>query len=313
MNTINEELFGRDPKVLKAINFAKNIACTKVPVLITGEVGIGKKTLGHYIHNQSSRKQKPIMVVDCSEDQQTIEKKILGHRDEETGKYSKGILEKSNGGTVILSNIDGLDEEFQKKIFKIFQELTDYEIDIRLVVTTTKNLSKLVAVGRFYRALYMYFSGTQIHLPPLRERREDIQYLGHMLLNQYAKEKNLDTPEITQDALDKIMSYYWTHNMIELMSVIENSLNNCQDGTIHLSNLAIGERKIISSLIESDDDGFKLMSLKEAERLLIRKALIHTSENRTQAAKILGVSIRTLRNKINEYRTEGANYFINLR
>ena len=113
--------------------------------------------------------------------------------------------------------------------------------------------------------------------------------------------------------MNKISNFYWAHNVAELKNVIEGSMSNVQNGQIDVNAVELGEKKAEAQTQEADEDGFRLMSLKEAERLLIKKALIHTSENRTQAAKILGVSIRTLRNKINEYRTDGNNYFVNLR
>ena len=132
-------------------------------------------------------------------------------------------------------------------------------------------------------------------------------------LDLSAGELHLPLPLLTEQALEKIQSYYWTQNLFELKAAMENSLLGCSKGVIDVDDLAIGEKKIINLPQEDIDDGFKLMSLKEAEKMLIKKALMHTHENRTQAAKILGVSIRTLRNKINEYRTEGSNYFVNLR
>lgn len=313
MYSVNKELFGQDVKIKKAVDFAFNVAVTKVPVLIVGESGTGKKTLAKLIHEQSSRREKDFLVVDCSEDPISVENAILGHRDEETGRFHKGVLEQGNGGTVVLSKIEGLEENFQKRLFKIFMELPDYEIDVRLIATTTKNISKLVGSGRFYRALYTHFSKTQIQISPLRDRPEDIQLLTNHFIHDLAVEKGVEPPQIEKEAFDKILSYYWTHNISELKSVIEKSLETIEDGVLALKDLAIGEKKAMSFSVDDDEDGIKLMSLKEAEKLLIKKALIHTSENRTQAAKILGVSIRTLRNKINEYRNEGANYFVNLR
>lgn len=181
------------------------------------------------------------------------------------------------------------------------------------MATTSKNLSKYVGAGRFYRALYTYFSGSQITLIPLRERGSDIESLAMYFANSYSAANNKDTVEFTEDAKRKISSFYWAHNVAELKSVIESTVANANNGTIDLNAIEVGEKKAETVANDLDEDGMRLMSLKEAERLLIKKALIHTSENRTQAAKILGVSIRTLRNKINEYRGDGNNYFVNLR
>ena len=309
MNTTDIKLFGNDPKIKKAVRIAENVAVTKAPVLIVGEVGVGKRTLGQFIHQQSSRSDYPIHIVDCSEDQKTVENNILGHRDEEMGCFNKGVLELANQGTVVLVNIDCLENDFQKRLHKIFHELGDYDIDVRIIATTTRNLSKLIGSGRFYRGLYTFISSNTIVMPPLRERVHDLE----ALTRHFVEEMGQSPIVIEDDAMDKILKHYWTHNVHELKAVIENSVENCTTGFLCQDDLEIGEKKSVGLIMDEDNEGIRLMSLKEAEKLLIKKALIHTSENRTQAAKILGVSIRTLRNKINEYRNDGNAYFINLR
>lgn len=309
MENVSVELFGKDPKIQKAVGIAQNVAVTKAPVLITGEVGVGKRSLAHLIHLNSTRGTKVLEVVDCSVDSQTVENNILGYRDEE-GRFNKGALEKANKGTVVFANIDGLDDEFQKKLHKILTELEDYDLDIRLIATTTKNLSKLVGAGRFYRGLYTIVSSNSIHLTPLRERVNDLESIAKLLVERCAEGRNV---EISTSAMDKILNHYWTHNIHELESVIVSATQNCETGSLTEQDLEIGEKKTVNLMSDEDNEGIRLMSLKEAEKLLIKKALIHTSENRTQAAKILGVSIRTLRNKINEYRSGGSAYFLNLR
>ena len=310
METVNVELFGKDPKIQKAISIAGNVAVTKAPVLIVGEVGVGKRTLALYIHQNSTRGEGPLMHVDCSQGPQQVENEILGYRDEESGRFNRGVLESANGGTVVFANIDGLEDEFQKRLHKIITELDDYDIDVRIIATTTKNLSKLVGSGRFYRGLYTHISNNSVSLTPLRERVGDLEMLAKHFAVRTAEESDVHFDE---NAMDKILSHYWTHNVQELRTVIENSASNCESGKITEEDLEIGEKKAVNMINDDDSEGVRLMSLKEAEKLLIKKALVHTSENRTQAAKILGVSIRTLRNKINEYRNTGSAYFVNLR
>lgn len=309
METVNVELFGSDSRVQKAVNIAANVSVTKAPVLIAGEAGVGKRTLAQFIHENSERSGKPYQLVDCSVDEKIVENLILGWRDE-NGRFNKGVLEKANSGTVVFANIDGLEDTFQKKLHKIITELDDYDIDVRIIATTTKNLSKLVGSGRFYRALYTLVSNNTISLTPLRERIHDLEMMTRYFMRECSGARLV---EIDQSALDKILSHYWTHNIQELKAVIENSVANCQGTFLTEADLEIGEKKAVNMISEDDNEGIRLMSLKEAEKLLIKKALIHTSENRTQAAKILGVSIRTLRNKINEYRKVGSSYFVNLR
>ncbi len=311
MDTVRVELFGQDPKVQKAISMARNVSVTKAPVLIMGENGIGKRTLGRYVHQNSTRATRPLCLVDCAQSSEEVENAILGHRDAESGKFNRGILEQANGGTVIFANVDCLSEEFQKKLHKILNELPDYDIDVRLISTTTKNLSKLVGAGRFYRGLFNQLASNTISLMPLRDRPNDLEQVARSLVKELAGEErviNLD-----QTAMDKILSHYWSFNLEELRDVLEESIEGFEGDTLTEENLSIGEKRTQIAVQDDESEGIRLMSLKDAEKLLIKKALIHTSENRTQAAKILGVSIRTLRNKINEYRNGGSSYFVNLR
>lgn len=306
------KLVGNHPKFIKAMELAKNVAVTKSPLLIVGESGSGKKSICRFVHQNSARGTKQILFVDCAQDPQSVENEILGFRDEETGSFNKGILERANGGSVIFANIDALEETFQKRLFQILQELSDYDLDVRVMATTTKNLSKYVGAGRFHRALYTYIASSQVSLTPLRERGSDVELIAKSFLTDYMSDNNVEL-SIADEALDKITTYYWTHNVKELRGMIESAAQNANGGVIDLNAIEVGEKKNDVAQSEVDEDGLRLMSLKEAEKLLIKKALIHTSENRTQAAKILGVSIRTLRNKINEYRGDGNNYFVNLR
>jgi two-component system, response regulator FlrC len=306
-------LVGNHPKFNQALETARNVAVTKTPVLISGEAGSGKKALGSYIHNNSIRKNARLEIVDCSLCSQTVEKLVLGYRDDETGRFNRGVLEVANGGTVIFANIDALDENFQKRLYTILQELPDYELDVRILATTSKNLSKLVGAGKFSRALYTYFSGAQIDMIALRERGTDVELIARYFIDEFASETEAGSINLAEEAARKLSDYNWNQNISELRSFIRKTLSNMEGSILDLTAIEKGERKVEFKSGDTDEEGLKLMSLKDAEKLLIKKALVFTSENRTQAAKILGVSIRTLRNKINEYRSEGATYFVNLR
>lgn len=311
MYTSSCSLVGNDLNFKKSLEFARNIAVTKSPVMISGEAGTGKRSLAAFIHTESARKNSQIIVVDCALEGTKVENEILGYREEGTGKFYKGALERANSGTVIFANIDMLDENFQKRLYKIIQELPDYELDVRLMCTTSKNLAKMVTAGRFMRNLYTYFSCAQISLTALNERAADIEAIARYFANLNLSEG--EEINFTEEALAKLATHQWSKNISELKAVIEQASMNLSEGTIDITALEVGDKKSEFKTSELDEEGFKLMSLRDAEKLLIKKALIHTSENRTQAAKILGVSIRTLRNKINEYRNDGTNYFVNLR
>ena len=311
MEAINIDVFGKDLKIKKAMDMAKEFSLVDTPVLIIGEYGVGKKTLGRYIHESSDRRNEPFLIVDCSQDPTKVKDLVLGYRNEETGKFYRGVLEAGNGGTVVFSNVDELEESFQKRMSTIFRDLDDYGINIRIIATTTKNLSKLVGAAKFYRGLYDFVGNKCIAIPPLRERLGDLK----MIANHFASERiDGKSFQISEDAMDKIVSHYWIHNIHELKEVIESSVVNNADGLISDINLETIENKNDGMSCRTEQsEGIRLMSLKEAEKILIKKALLHTNENRTQAAKILGVSIRTLRNKINEYRNSGNSFFVNLK
>jgi two-component system response regulator FlrC len=260
-------------------------------VLITGEIGSGRKTLGTFIHSESARKSAACRVVDCSLDTAHVERDVLGFRDDESGRFHRGALEECNGGTVIFADVDALDEIFQKRLYTILQELPDYELDVRIVATTSKNLSKLVGAGKFSRTLLTYFSGAQISVVPLRERGTDVEDLANYFVQVFSAAQGLTTPTITPEALQRLVSNSWSHNISELKSLIQSAVTNSKEGLIDLAAFEQQERKSDMHAIEVDEEGFKLMSLREAEKLLIKKALVFTAENRTQAAKILFKSI----------------------
>lgn len=308
MVTFSSELVGNDLNFKKSLDFAKNIAVTKSPVLIMGEIGTGKRHLAYYIHTNSARKSGPFIIVDCAADLSIVEQEVLGYR-EESGKFHKGALERGSGGTVVFANIESLEENFQKRLYKIIQELPDYELDVRLIASTSKNLSKMVTAGKFLRNLFTFFSCSQITLDLLKERNSDIELLAQYFANSKAEGGQVS---FTQEALEKLNSLEWTRNIAELKDMVEEACSKMENNTIDAECLELSEKSIDIKL-DGDEEGFKLMSLREAEKLLIKKALIYTAENRTQAAKILGVSIRTLRNKINEYRQDGTQFFVNLR
>ncbi|MBP9674072.1 MAG: sigma-54-dependent Fis family transcriptional regulator [Bacteriovoracaceae bacterium] len=312
MNQREFSFVGNNPLFLDVLKVAESLACSKAPFLITGEQGTGKRSLAFHIHSKSARKDKPFMVIDCSGSHQDVRNNILGYRDESTGKFHKGVFERANGGTVVLSHIEDLEESFQNRIYTIIQELPDYDIDLRVIATTTKNLSKYVGAGTFSRVLYSFFSATFIHVPALRERKDDINTLVDCFVTELSQKNSVQKPQVPSDMLESFKQEYWACNVRELKEYVEGCFSARQDNALTKTPETTSHKKVENSSYASGDN-IKLMSLRDAEVLLIQKALMFTSENRTQAAKILGVSIRTLRNKINEYRVTGHSYFINLR
>ena len=256
MEAIRVELFGTDARVERAVQQARNLSVSKAAVLIVGENGVGKRTLGRYIHENSGRSAQAFELVDCSLPAQEVENRILGHRDNATGRFNKGILEAANRGTVVFANIDCLDEEFQKRLHKIINELEDYDIDVRLIATTTKNLSKLVGAGRFYRGLYTIFSNNAVTIPALRERQEDLERLARHFMNEMAENQ---TVEIDSVAMDRINSHYWANNIHELKQVISSSISN-NSSLLDESAYEVSDKKSVNFMSEDDSDGVRPVS-----------------------------------------------------
>lgn len=316
MKNVSTELFGKDKRIVHSLELANSYSKLETPVLLTGENGTGKRTLCMHIHEKSTRCNGPLLLVDCNENIKIVEDKILGHKNADSGRFNKGVLEKAHNGSVILANVDALEENFQKKLYKILLDLPDYDLNVRIMATTTKQLSKLVGIGKFYRALYIFLSGHQINILSLRDRKEDIVYLANMYLEKLCFEYSKPLRSFSQGCIQKLENYFWENNVEELIQSLKDNLINSTDQTnvFNSENFLLGSKaQIALPTAGNTEENLQLMSLRDAEKLLIKKALVHTSENRTQAAKILGVSIRTLRNKINEYRNDGSNFFVNLR
>jgi len=314
MMEIKKDFFGSSQKMSKILESLEELIESSQSVCFSGEEGVGRKSMATYIHQNSSRKNGPLYFIDCADESKEILNNLFGYREEKTQKFVRGALELANEGSIVLVDVDFLSEDLQKKIFKTIGELTDYDINIRFFSTSTKNLSKLVGIGKFHRGLFSYVSDKSITLPNLRERLEDVEFITHSFLKN-ASEKKSQLIQIDSHAMEMLKNHYWPENIQELLETLEMATQKAieEEGIILPQYLFMDRKSDFSDLVDEDGETIKLMSLKDAEKLLIKKALMHTSENRTQAAKILGVSIRTLRNKINEYRGLGSNYFMNLR
>lgn len=289
---------------------SKGIAVTKNSYLISGFSGSGKKSLAKYIHELSSRKNESFYVLDCKENAQNVKNKVLGYRDEE-GAFHKGLLERGDKGTVVFSNIDALEISFQEKLVDILCDLEEFDLDVRLVATSTKDLTKCINAGNFNRKLYHVFSKIQVNLPSLRERKEDIAFIADYYLQELCNENNV-CKKFSPEVVAQMQDFYWEGNINELKSLVNKAFESTRENVINNVDFIDQGNQSLPEDIE-EKNLIRLMSLREAEKILVQKALVHTEENRTKAAKILGVSIRTLRNKINEYRSEGLSYFVNLR
>lgn len=305
----------KEAEMLKAVELASNVAVRKATILITGESGVGKELMARYIHEQSSRSEGPFVATNCAAvPENLLESELFGY---EKGAFTgaqnakPGKFELADKGTFLLDEISEMPLHLQGKLLRVIQE-SEIErlgstkakpIDVRFICTTNKSLIDMVKKGEFRQDLFYRLNVIPINIPALRNRKKDINQLVQFFLNKVAVDNKMRIKEADMSALQKIHNWSWPGNVRELQNVIERSCLISNKETLSAEDIKI-ETVSLEPAGEQQDGFVKTgMTIQEAERRLILKTLEHTRENRTQAAKILGISIRTLRNKLNEYRS----------
>lgn len=301
----------RDPEMYRILQIAENIAVSRAVILIQGEVGTGKNLLAQFIHNKSSFVNQKLFAVDCSTTpDDCLEIELFGYK-RNTSKQGKeiwfGKFDLASRGTLLIEEIDQMPLFLQAKLLRAIQEGRSSESgkfpDIRLICTSSCELSKKVKEGKFREDLFYSLNVIPLKIPPLRERPKDIRYLSSLLVGAICRENGFFPKKISEAAHGRLLSWSWPGNTVELQSVIERAALMSSQDSIEEEDLVI-EGFYEPRRIRKFEAG---MTISEAERLLILKTLDHTNQNRTQAAQLLGISIRTLRNKIKEYRQAKAS------
>ncbi|MCC6137179.1 MAG: sigma-54-dependent Fis family transcriptional regulator [Bdellovibrionaceae bacterium] len=300
----------RDPGVINILKLLENVASSKASILITGESGVGKEELSRWVHDFSPRRNKPFIAVNCAAiPGGLLESELFGfEKGSFTGAHQSklGKIEMAQGGTFLLDEISELPLELQGKLLRVIQEREierlgskgKTTIDVRFICTTNKDLKAMVAQGTFRGDLFYRINVVPVYIPPLRERINDISYLAHLFLDQVCSENGFEKRTLTEDGLKKFIKWPWPGNVRELQNVIERSV-------LSTASLELGFAEILIDGFEDIKNGNTFgpgMTIHDAEKMLIIKTLEHTNQNRTHAAKLLGISIRTLRNKLNEYK-----------
>lgn len=305
----------KDPEMKKVVDMASNIAVRKATVLITGESGVGKELMARHIHEMSHRKDHSFIATNCAAvPENLLESELFGY---EKGAFTSantakpGKVELADKGTFLLDEISEMPLALQGKLLRVLQEseierlgsTQTKKVDVRFVCTTNKNLATMVQNGEFRQDLFYRLNVIPLNIPALRSRKKDLNNLVQHFLSKVAVDNKMRIKELSVEALQKIHNWSWPGNVRELQNVIERSClmstNDCllpEDINIETASLQSKE-EVSSGLVTTG------MTIQEAERRLIIKTLEYTGANRTQAAKILGISIRTLRNKINEYKS----------
>jgi len=305
-------MIGQSQTIVEINQLIERVATTNATVLITGESGTGKEVAAVTIRDASSRHDNPFVTVNCAAlPEHLLESELFGHeKGAFTGAISKklGRFELAHKGTIFLDEIGDMPLSMQAKLLRVLQEksfervggMETHKIDVRLIAATNRELTDAIRKGLFREDLYYRLNVIHIHLPPLRERKEDIPLLAEHFLNKYGHTYHID--KISSEAMEMICAYNWPGNIRELQNVIERSAIICRDGEIlpfHLPpELQKPTKTVVGSIVRLPDEG---ISLEEVEKQLIMKALEKSKGNQTKAANLLGITRSALLYRTQKY------------
>jgi len=311
-------IIARSPRMLDIFDTIRKIADYKTTVLITGESGSGKELIARAIHFNSPRSTKPFIAINCSAIPETLlESELFGYvKGSFTGanKDKKGLFEEASGGTLFLDEVGDLPLSLQVKLLRAIQEeeirrvgdTKTIKIDVRLITATLKNLGDEIKKGTFREDLYYRLNVLPIHLPPLRERKEDIPLLAETFLSRFSKEMDKSVKKLSPETMQALTDYSWPGNVRELENTIERAMVLETEDELRPESLPDSIRNVeVNPAIRAAASELsikKMMVIMEQE--LIKKALEKTGGNRTWAAKLLEISHRALLYKIKRYGLE---------
>jgi len=312
-------IIGRDPKMLKIFDAIERIARTKATVLISGESGTGKELVAEAIHNQSPWRNKPFIKVNCAAlPEGLLESELFGHeKGAFTGAHTtkRGKFELADGGTILLDEISEIKPQLQAKLLRVLQSqefervggVQPIKVDVRVIATTNRKLEEAIRAGQFREDLYYRLNVVRIHVPPLRERMGDVPLLAMHFLKKFCKECGRQIKGISKEALEKLTHYPWPGNVRELENCIEQAVIMARGALLEEEDITLA-----GVMLDGEAEYIRVpfgRPLSEVEREVILYTLNRVGGNRTKTARILGISVRTLRNKLREYR-EGGKFFL---
>jgi two-component system response regulator FlrC len=326
----SREMIWRDGAMEQVVKLAQQVAGSDASVLITGESGTGKEMLARFLHARSTRARKAFITVNCAAiPENLLESELFGHeKGAFTGALARriGKFEEANGGTLLLDEISEMDVRLQAKLLRAIQErLIDrvggtkpVAVDIRIVATSNRNLVEAVREGKFREDLLFRLNVVNLKIPPLRERPGDIIALAHFFAKKYAEANGLTMRPLSREAERSLAISRWPGNVRELENTIHRAVLLSSGAEIGVDGIltpeggrmdqarSAGAASHAAMAAEQVTRNLVGRTVAEVERDLILETLKHCLGNRTHAANILGISIRTLRNKLNEYAADGA-------
>ena len=305
-----ESIIGKSAEMQKIFATVRKAADSKASVLITGESGVGKELIANALHNLSPRRDKPLIKVHCAAlSENLLESELFGH---EKGAFTgavarkRGRFELAAGGTIFLDEIGEIDQNVQIKILRVLQDKRfervggeeTIEVDVRVIAATNRDLEKEIADGRFREDLYYRLNVVHIHVPPLRERRDDIPLLIASFLQEFAKENGKNIEGIDARARSALYKFDWPGNIRQLRNCLESAVVMCSSSVITLEDLP-------PSIAGSGEDALISIPagipMEEAEKILIQQNLAINKGNKSKTADILGIGRKTLHRKLDEY------------
>jgi DNA-binding NtrC family response regulator len=315
-----ENIVGQSPAMAEVFDVVKQVAPTPATVLIQGESGTGKELIAKAVHQLSPRARQPMVTVHCAAlPANLLESELFGHeKGAFTGAHERriGRFEQANGGTLFLDEIGEIDASTQVKLLRVLGERSfervgsskTFSVDVRLIAATNKNLVEQVRQGLFREDLFFRLRVVELWLPPLRERPGDVPLLALYFLKAIAAEYGKPVTDFTLDAMQALIAYAWPANVRELRNAIEGAVALCKGDKVGLRDLPPTVRGLGGGLPSPgarDVLARGELTLQEAEKQLVIRALQESQGNRTLAAKKIGVSRRTLHRKLHEYHLEG--------
>jgi two-component system response regulator FlrC len=308
-------IISHDAQMKRLLQMALSVAPTQATVLLQGESGTGKELLARFIHGNSDRADGPFIAVNCASlPEGLLESELFGHeKGSFTGAVAKkiGKFELADQGAILLDEISEMDPALQAKLLRVLQEgevdrvggKTPTKIDVRVIATTNRNLKSWVDEGKFRQDLYYRLNVIPLTIPPLKERPGDIPLLTEHFLDKYSLAYGKEKKSISAEAYDRLCHHDWPGNVRELENIIARGVLLASGNEVSLTDLFLEEAPAAPAVGSGlGTSSGELMTIREMERGLIHKALSKTDGNRTHAAKILGISVRTLRNKLAEYK-----------
>lgn len=303
-----DSIIGSSNGLKQAVALARKVADTDVPVLLTGETGTGKEVFSHAIHYASPRSQYPIMAINCSAfSKDLLESELFGYKAGAfTGamKDKPGLFEVANHGTVFLDEIGEMAFDLQARLLRVLEtgeyikvgDTKPTKVDVRIISVTNRDLKKEIENGHFREDLYFRLSVFQIHLPPLRERKEDIEMLAETFLKRFSTKLKKEIKGMTSEVVDILKGAEWRGNIRELKNVMERSAIVC-DEEVTVQDLPID----LQCAGMDEEQGKEEFELAVIEQKHITKVLQYTRGNKTEAARLLKIGLATLYRKIEAY------------